>query len=88
VFGAAWLAVRFGLAQFPRGVSTTHLVGVGCLAGVGFTMALFIAGLAFGQSPLLDSAKAGTLIASSISGLLGVAVLLFAARRRSTAAAA
>jgi len=88
VFGAAWLAVRLGMAQFPRGVNTAHLLGVGCLAGVGFTMALFIAGLAFGQSPRLDSAKAGILIASTISALLGVAVLLFAARRRPTAAAA
>ena len=78
---ATWLAIRLGLASLPRGVGFTHLAGVGCLAGVGFTMALFIAGLAFGESANLDSAKAGILIASTISGVLGVVVLLVAARR-------
>ena len=78
---ATWLAIRLGLASLPRGVGVTHLAGIGCLAGVGFTMALFIAGLAFGESANLDSAKAGILIASTISGVLGVVVLLVAARR-------
>jgi len=78
---ATLLAVRLGLASLPRGVGVAHLAGVGCLAGVGFTMALFIAGLAFGESPLLDSAKAGTLIASTISGVLGVVVLVVTGRR-------
>ena len=70
----AFLAVRLGLAKLPEGVSWRAIGGVGLVAGIGFTMALFIAGLAF-DAALLDEAKLGILSASVTAAVLGVAVL-------------
>ncbi len=70
-----WLAVRLGLADLPRGVGWGHVVGIGLLGGVGFTMALFIAGLAFTSPADLDAAKLGILLASAIAGVAGLLVL-------------
>ncbi|RMH49436.1 MAG: Na+/H+ antiporter NhaA [Bacteroidetes bacterium] len=67
----AWLAVRLGLAQLPGGTSWRQIHGVSALCGIGFTMSLFIANLAFDSAAVLDSAKIGILSASLISGLLG-----------------
>jgi NhaA family Na+:H+ antiporter len=67
----AWIAVKLGMADLPGGVDWRQIHGVGCLAGIGFTMSLFIAGLAFGSTPLLEVAKLGILLASLISGFLG-----------------
>jgi NhaA family Na+:H+ antiporter len=75
ILAATWLAVRSGIAELPSGVEWRHMVGVGFLAGVGFTMSLFIASLGFGESPLLDAAKTGILIASLISGIVGYVLL-------------
>ena len=69
------LAVRLGLASLPSGVTWRHVLGAACLGGIGFTMSLFIAGLAFGESATLDVAKIGILVASSISGTIGYLVL-------------
>jgi Na+:H+ antiporter, NhaA family len=72
----AWLATRLGLAALPAGSGWRGLVGVSALGGIGFTMSIFIAGLAFPGSPeLLDSAKIGILAASLIAGLTGWALL-------------
>ena len=71
----AFLSVKLGLAALPDGVTWRHVFGVSLLTGIGFTMSIFIATLAFGEGPLLDSAKVGILAASVISGLLGAAVL-------------
>ena len=68
---AAWLAVRLGLAEFPRGVTTSHMAGIGLLAGIGFTVSLFVNGLAFDDPALIDEGKAGILAASAIAGLAG-----------------
>jgi NhaA family Na+:H+ antiporter len=76
----AWLAVRSGMAVLPEGVGWRHVVGVAAVAGVGFTVSLFIAGLAF-TGDLLDDAKAGILAASLISSILGATLLAGAARR-------
>lgn len=76
---ASWLAVRLRLAELPAGVTWGQLLGVGCLCGIGFTMALFIAGLAFPTPLLLDQAKLGILGASLLAGLLG---WVFLARAR------
>lgn len=76
-----WLALRLGLASRQPDLGWSHLLGGGLLAGIGFTMALFIAGLALG-SPLLDSAKIGILAASIFSAVAGVAVLATAGRPR------
>ena len=72
LFSAA--AVRLGLATLPEGVNWTMMIGGGFLAGIGFTMALFIAGLAL-DGETLDSAKVGILGASAVAALLGMAIL-------------
>jgi NhaA family Na+:H+ antiporter len=77
----SWLAVRSGMAVLPAGVGWRHIVGVAAVAGVGFTVSLFIAGLAFTGS-LLDDAKAGILAASLISSMLGATLLAAAGRFR------
>lgn len=72
---ACWLAVRGGLAELPAGLTWRHIVGTGFLAGIGFTMSLFIAGLAFGDSPLLQAAKLSILGASLLAGIVGWLIL-------------
>jgi NhaA family Na+:H+ antiporter len=67
----AWLAVRSGLAAMPTGVTWRQICGAGWLGGIGFTMSLFIASLAFGDIPLLSVAKVGILTASLIAGVVG-----------------
>jgi NhaA family Na+:H+ antiporter len=75
------LAVRLGVARLPHGVTWPVLVGGGCLAGIGFTMSLFVAGLAFPADPrLLSDAKVGILLGSGLSAAVGVGVLLVALR--------
>ena len=65
----------------PEGVTFTHVVGIACLAGVGFTMSIFVANLAFAENlALLDSAKMGILLGSLISGVLGYAILRWLAK--------
>lgn len=59
---ASWLAVRSGLATLPDDLSWRHIIGTGFLAGIGFTMSLFIEGLAFGKTPLDTPAKVGILV--------------------------
>jgi NhaA family Na+:H+ antiporter len=72
----SWLAVRTGLAKLPEGVSWGILAAGGVLAGIGFTMSLFIAGLALSE-PLLVAAKVGILTGSVLSAVLGFALLLW-----------
>jgi len=71
---AAGAAIRFGVAALPRGLGIRHLVALGIVAGVGFTMALFVAQLAFEGSPLLGAAKVGVLGASAVAAVVGIAV--------------
>jgi len=78
----SWLAVRTGLAVLPPGISWRHLIGVGLLAGIGFTMSLFIASLAFNDGPEIATAKMAILIASVVSGVGGYLLLLTAGSRR------
>jgi NhaA family Na+:H+ antiporter len=79
---ASWLAVRAGVASLPAGVGWRVLAGVAMLGGIGFTMSLFIAALAFGDSPAaLTSAKLGTLAASLVAGIAGWLALRFGAAR-------
>lgn len=74
VLAFSWLAVRSGIAIRPPDLSWRLLAGGGLLAGIGFTMALFIANLAFSKS-LIDSAKLGIFLASVFSALAGLALL-------------
>ena len=72
VFGAIWLSVRFGVARLPAGVNFRHICGMGMLAGIGFTMSIFISELAFkGEDLLLNNAKIAILVASVIASLTG-----------------
>jgi NhaA family Na+:H+ antiporter len=79
---AAWLACRAGVAALPAGVTWGMLHGVSWMAGIGFTMSLFIAGLAFGPSPAFDAAQVGIMSGSAFAALVGAIVL----RRQLTAA--
>ncbi|MEN0052284.1 MAG: Na+/H+ antiporter NhaA [Mucilaginibacter sp.] len=74
VLTATWFMVKFG-AQLPSKSTWKQMAGVALLAGVGFTMSLFISGLAFSQPEMVDQAKYGILLASLLSGILGVMVL-------------
>ncbi|MEQ8834226.1 MAG: Na+/H+ antiporter NhaA [Miltoncostaeaceae bacterium] len=77
----AFIAVRLGLSSLPRGVRWTQIVGVASLAGIGFTVSLFITDLAFTDPALVAAAKIGVLCGSTIALLVGLALLLSAARR-------
>ena len=78
IFGLTMLAVRFGVAPMPGHSSWTKLFGASVIAGIGFTVALFIAGLAFhGAGQLLNEAKMGVLLGSLVAGAAGFAVLRF-----------
>jgi len=81
VFGATYLLVRTGAASLPQGVGWGHMYGVACLAGIGFTMSLFIGSLAFPDAAEQSQAKIGVLLGSILSGL-GGAVILSAARSK------
>jgi len=76
VTAAALLASRSGRIRLPEGVGAGQVVGVGALAGIGFTVSLFIASLAFEDGALVDQAKVGILAGSVISAALGAAILL------------
>ena len=76
---ASWIAVRAGLADLPRGVTWRHVVGTGMLAGVGFTMSLFMANLAFRIAGVANEAKVMILVASVVAGTLGYCWLRFVA---------
>jgi NhaA family Na+:H+ antiporter len=71
----AWIAVRLRLAELPFGVTWLELFAASCLAGIGFTMALFIASAAFGSPELLAAAKIAILTASLLAALLGLALV-------------
>jgi NhaA family Na+:H+ antiporter len=75
VFGVSWLAVKVRLAQLPDSVSWSQIAGVGVLAGIGFTVSLFISALAFDDGLQLDSAKTAILLASLVAGVAGYLLL-------------
>ncbi|KQN25465.1 sodium:proton antiporter [Sphingomonas sp. Leaf33] len=82
IFGGVWLADRLGIAERPKGVSWLQLYGVALVAGIGFTMSLFIGGLAFPGNPMLEAGvKIGVLGGSILSAIAGFTVLRLAARR-------
>lgn len=82
IFAASWLAVRTGVAQLPQGVTWRSIHGAAWLGGIGFTMSLFIGGLAFADASLLANAKTGILIASTIAGIVGYWLLSGVAPRK------
>jgi NhaA family Na+:H+ antiporter len=83
VAGFAFLAIKLGLAELPRGLNMLHIIGAGLLAGIGFTMSIFIADLAFDIRPEdLLMAKTGIILASVLAGAIGSVTLLLAGRPR------
>ncbi len=76
ISGAAWLAVRLGVARLPDGARWGHVVGIAAVAGIGFTVSLFVAGLAFDAGSKTEAAaKIGILIASTAAVALGAMLL-------------
>jgi len=81
ISGFSWLAVRLGIGRLPAGVDWRQVMGAAWLAGIGFTMSLFIAQLAFAQPEQVEAAKLGILVASCGAAALGIAWLWTPARR-------
>jgi NhaA family Na+:H+ antiporter len=80
IVGASWLAVRMRVAVLPDGVAWGHIVGVSLLAGIGFTVSLFITELAFADPAMIDAAKLAILVTSAVAGGTGFLVLKRVAR--------
>lgn len=80
VFGVTLLVVKLGLARLPYGANWLHIYGIACLAGIGFTMSLFIGSLSFIDPVALNAVKLGVLSGSVVSAVLGYAALMLAAR--------
>src|SRR5690606_37642055 len=87
IFLGSWTAVRLGWCRLPAGLTWPGVILVGCLGGIGFTMSIFIANLAFVDGQLLAAAKSGVLLGSLTAGIVGLIVgrLYTKARLRSGA---
>ena len=81
IFGFAWLAVKAGVSTLPDGISWRHVWGLSLVAGIGFTMSLFIGNLAFADPALIDQVKLGVLSGSLVAALAGVAILMGAGNK-------
>ena len=81
ISGAVWLAVRTGLGRLPHGVGSLHVVAVSAVAGIGFTVSLFIADLAYDDAALTETAKIGIFAGSLLAAVIGSALMVLAARR-------
>ncbi len=75
-----WVASRFGIVELPSYVSWSSVIGVGLLAGIGFTVAIFISNLAFADPALILNAQLGIMCASAIAGLVGYSILRLVSR--------
>lgn len=81
VFGLTMLMVKTGIAKMPHGATALHIYGISCLAGVGFTMSLFIGGLSFADAEMMNQVRLGVLSGSIVSGILGYTALMMASRQ-------
>ena len=81
VFATAWAAVRLGIGQLPTGVSWGQVYGAASLAGIGFTMSLFVASLAFSDSTLVAASKLAILLGSILSAFVGVCIIRYSTNR-------
>ncbi len=77
IAGVLWLMIRFGISRLPSNSRWGHIVGVGLLAGIGFTVSIFVTDIVFDQTELMSISKISIPVASIISGLVGMAVLWF-----------
>ncbi|RYG92347.1 Na+/H+ antiporter NhaA [Loktanella sp. IMCC34160] len=80
VFGVTFAMVKLGMARLPHGANWMHIYGIACLAGIGFTMSLFIGGLSFADPALMNEVRLGVLSGSLVSAVIGFAVLMLASR--------
>jgi len=78
VLGATWCAIKLDICVLPPGIRFRHIYGAGLLAGVGFTMGLFVTALAFDTPTLAASARLAILVGSSLSAFVGLAILWLA----------
>lgn len=74
IFGATWLAVRLGIAALPASTNWRHIYGIALVAGIGFTMSLFISGLAFADPEAFRNARLSVIVGSILSAVAAVAV--------------
>lgn len=81
IMAVAWIVTRTGIALLPPGVTWKQFYGAAVVAGIGFTMSLFVNALAFSDPEIVASSKLAILVASSISATIGFLVLLLTARR-------
>lgn len=82
VFAFTLLAVTLGLSQLPQGLKWKHIIGAGMLAGIGFTMSIFITLLAFDTDQFIVSSKIAILISSLVAAILGLIFLRFSQREK------
>ena len=75
IFGATRIMLALGFPPLAGGVNWKHFLGVGILGGIGFTMSIFISGLAFGEGRDLDAAKLSVFLASALAGIIGWTIL-------------
>jgi NhaA family Na+:H+ antiporter len=80
IAGAAWIGARLGIARLPEGATWRMMFGISAVAGIGFTVSLFVAELAFEVGPLQDAAKLGVLAASTLAAIAGGTALARACR--------
>lgn len=78
VFGLTYLMVKAGMARLPHGANWMHIYGVACLAGIGFTMSLFIGGLSYSDPDMMNHVRLGVLSGSLVSAVLGFTLLMLA----------
>ena len=80
ITGASWLMVKFGGASLPEGIRWLQIAGVALIAGIGFTVSIFITELAFDDQVFQDLAKISIFIASALAALLGVTLLYISSK--------
>jgi Na+:H+ antiporter, NhaA family len=80
ISAAVWLAVRMGLGRLPHRVNALHVVAVAAVAGIGFTVSLFISDLAYDDPGLTEAAKIGIFAGSLLAALIGSALMVLAGR--------
>ena len=88
IAGATFAALRWGWVTLPAGVARAQVWGIAALGGIGFTVSLFIAPLAYDAPTTVDTAKVGIFAGSLLSGMLGAALLMGMSRRSDVASAA
>lgn len=79
IAAASWIVLKLKWSSRPAHVTWRHLIGAGCLGGIGFTMSIFVTLLAFADPHVIEISKGAILLSSILSGLLGFAVLTFRA---------